>query len=591
MVQNTDNAQPNSDYSTWAMVRRLARAYLRPYAGRLVVAFIFMFVASAMTATFAKLIEPVLDEVLVNRKAHLIVPMAAAVFIVFVVNGVSTYIHTVIMNIIGQSIVADVQRDLFARFMGLDLKFFHDNPSGQLVARMISDVNVMRTAVSDSLTGLGKSFLTLILLLALMFWQDWALALIAVCAFPPAAIFVASLGRRLRKVSGGIQTEIADLSDLMSQTFQGIRQVKAYGMEDYECQRAGQAIDRVKMLFFKGFKIGNLSTPVNESLIGLALMGVIMYGGYKVSDGTLTAGSLMSFIAAFSLAYEPLRRLAKLNNNLQTGLGAAERVFDMMDRQAEIQDKPDAIELSVQKPEIVFENVSFRYGFDEGHALHDVSFTLPSGKVTALVGPSGSGKTTAMNLVPRFYDVVEGRVLVDGQDLRDVGFESLRRNIALVSQDITIFDDSARANIAYGKQGASDGEIEAAAKAAAADEFIRALPEGYDTKLGEHGVKLSGGQRQRIAIARAMLRDAPVLLLDEATSALDNESERAIQASLEKLQKGRTTLVIAHRLSTVQNADQIIVLDKGEVVERGTHKEMIVKDGLYARMHNAGLNG
>jgi len=367
--------------------------------------------------------------------------------------------------------------------------------------------------------------------------------------------------------------------------------VKAYNMEDYERQRAGRTIDRVKKLFFKIFKSSNLSTPVNEALLGLALMGLILYGGHQVVAGALTPGELMSFITAFSLSYEPLKRLAKLNNNLQTGFGAAERVFGMIDRQPEIVDRPGAAELRTDAPEIVFESVSFSYGYDEGRALEGVSFTLPAGKVTALVGPSGSGKTTAMNLVPRFYDVTAGRVLVAGRDVRDMTMKSLRAHIALVSQDITIFDDTVRANIAYGLEGATEEQVRAAAQAAAADEFIRALPQGYDTKLGEHGVKLSGGQRQRIAIARAMLRNAPVLLLDEATSALDNESERAIQASLEKLQKGRTTLVIAHRLSTVQNADQIIVLDKGRVVETGGHADLSDGGGLYARMRAAGLRG
>lgn len=572
------------------MVRRLARTYLRPYLRQLLIAFIFMLVSASMTALFAKMFQPILDELLVAKKQALIVPLAGAVLVIFVVNGVATYIHTVLMNVVGQAVVADIQQDLFSRFMGFDLKFFHDHPSGQLVAGMISDVQAMRAAMADTLTGFGESFMTLLFLVILMFLQDWQLSLIAICVFPPVAIFVARLGKRLRKISKSIQSEIGGLSGVLTQTLQGMRQVKAYCAEDFERRRFGTVVDRVKEMYFKGFRIGALSTPVNQAILGITFAGVVIYGGHQTVQGHMTAGELMSFIAAFSLAYEPIKKLAKLNNNLQMGLGAAERIFRLMDIEPQITDKAGAKSLKAGVPDIVFENVTFSYGYDEGYALNDVSFTAPAGKVTAFVGSSGSGKTTAINLVPRLYDVSGGRVLVGGEEVRDVSMESLRRHMALVSQDITIFDDTVRANIAYGRATASSAEVEAAARAAAADEFIRQLPQGYGTRLGEHGTRLSGGQRQRIAIARAILRDAPILLLDEATSALDNESERAIQASLEKLQQGRTTLVIAHRLSTVQKADQIIVLDKGRIAETGTHDELLAKSGLYARMYQAGFS-
>lgn len=574
----------------WMLIRRLTGTYLRPYAGRLAVAVFLMVLSAGLTAAFAKLMEPIMDDVLGARQAHLVVPFGLAIFAIFTFNGLVTYGYNVMMNLIGQSVVAQIQHDLFSRFMGLDLKFFHDNPSGQLVARVISDVNAVRAAVSDSVIGIGKNMLTLLALVGLMFWQDWKLALIAACAFPLAGAFVSKLGRKLRKISRGVQGEIGSLSDILSQIFQGMRQVKAYGMEDYERKRAGDAIWRVRMMMFKGVKVGNLSTPMNETLLGAALMFVVMYGGGQVAQGTMTLGSLMSFITAFALAYEPLRRLAKLNNNLQVGLGAADRIFEMMDTQPTITDKEGARVLDEKLPAIVFDNVSFGYGRDDGYALDGVSFTADAGKVTALVGASGSGKTTAMNLVPRFYDVTGGTVKVGGFDVRDVTMASLRRHMALVSQDITIFDDTVRANIAYGRAGATDTDIERAAGFAAADEFIRALPQGYDTRLGEDGISLSGGQRQRIAIARAILRDAPVLLLDEATSALDNESERAIQASLERLQTGRTTLVVAHRLSTIRKADLIIVLHKGRVAEQGTHDQLMTRGGLYARMSEAGTD-
>lgn len=590
MVDNTPKPLTDIDSSTRSLMKRLIRDYLRPYMSLLAWAIFFMVLASAMTAAFAKLVEPILDEVLVKGREDMILPVGLSVFGVFLVSGIATYIHTLQMNTIGQSIVADIQRDLFSRFMGLDLRFFHDNPSGELVSRIVNDVNILRGTVSDGLTGIGKSLLTLVLLFGLMLWQDSSLTLLVFIIFPVTAYVVGKVGRKLRSLSTTTQAETATMMYTLGQIFQGIRQVKAYGMEKYEAHRAGLVINRVKKLSIKSTRVGTLVTPLNEALLGLALMSVIMYGGYQVTSGTMTAGALMSFITAFALAYEPIKRLSKLYNTIQQGMGAADRIFAMMDRQADIRDLPQAQELSVMQPEITFEDISFEYGDGDG-ALKNISFTMPSGKMTALVGPSGAGKTTIMNLIPRFYDVTGGHIRIDGIDIRDITLESLRRNIAFVSQDITIFDDTVRTNIAYGREGATEEDILAAARSAAAHEFIMALPNGYDTVLGEDGVKLSGGQRQRISIARAVLRNAPILLLDEATSALDNESERLIQASLNELQKGRTTLVIAHRLSTVQHADQIIVLENGRVAEIGQHDALLQNPGLYARMHAAGING
>ena len=580
-------AAPKS--STMSLVRRVFLSYLKPYLGPLILAFFFMVLAAGMTASIAMLMQPILDDVLYGREEGIIVFVSCAVFATFFVRGFATYVHTVIMAKTGQSVIADIQRDLFGRFMTLDLAFFHANPSGQLLSRVINDVNVMRLAVSDTLTGIGKSSVTLVFLVGVMFYQDWKLALASFVIAPFVVGFVVYLGRRLRTISASIQHELAGLSALLSQIFQGIRQVQAYGMEDYERERAGRAVESVKRLNIKAVRIGNLSTPVNEFLIGAVAAFIIGYGGYQAVAGVITAGQLVSFLTAFTMAYEPMKKLARLNNSLQTGLGAAERVFDMVDRTPAIQDKPDAVALSVAQPEITFKGVEFQYEENDLKALNTIDFTARPGKVTALVGPSGGGKSSLINLIPRFYDVLAGEILIDGHDVRDLTLETLRANIALVSQDITIFDDTIGANIAYGKPDATQEEIEIAARAAAADAFITAFPGGYNTKTGEDGVKLSGGQRQRIAIARAILRDAPILLLDEATSALDNESEQAIQEALVELEKGRTTLVIAHRLSTVQSADQIVVLDKGRIVEKGTHAALIEKGGLYAQMHRAGL--
>ncbi len=571
------------------IVKRLTSAYVRPYLVQLVVAVIFMAIAAAMTAGIAKLMQPVLDDVLYGNKEDLIIPVSLAIFGTFVVRGITTYIHTVLMNKIGQSIVADVQRDLFNHFMVLDISFFHANPSGQLISRVVNDVNVMRSAVTDTLTGFGKSAFTLVFLIALMFYQDWKLTLAAFIIFPFVSGFVVYLGKKLRQVSKSIQEEMGNLSELLSQTFQGIRLVKAYTMEDREKQKSGQAIDNVRDLNIKSVQIRNLSTPVNEILIGFIFAAIIAYGGYEVLGGRITPGQLASFLAAFTLAYEPMKKLAKLNNNLQMGLGAAERVFDMLDLEPKIVSSPDAKDVTLAKPEIEFRDVHFSYDGEEEKALNGVSLKARSGKVTALVGPSGGGKSTIMNLIPRFYDVDSGCVSIAGHNVADLKISSLRKAIALVSQDITIFNDTIYENIRYGSSDAREDQVLEAARSAAAHDFITTFPEGYNTVVGEDGVKLSGGQRQRIAIARAILKDAPILLLDEATSALDNESEKLVQDALRELEKGRTTLVIAHRLTTVQAADQILVLDRGQIVERGTHDDLLKSGGVYATMYKTGI--
>ena len=573
------------------LIKRLVRHYLSRHWGTLFLAVGFMIVGSLMTAAFATIIEPVMDQVLVAGNTSRIWGLGLGIFIIFTVRGIAGYMDTILMNKVGHSIVEKIQNDMFGHFMNLDLKFFHQNPSGQLLSRVTNDVNVLRLAVTDCLAGFGKSLITLFLLIIVMFYQDWKLALACFTIFPFIAMFVAWIGRKLRKTSGGIQEGQAALADRLSQVFQGIRLVKAYGMEKHEREEMGKFIHKVRSLILKSVRIGNLSTPVNEALVGVVVFGIIVYGGYQVADGQSTAGQLLSFITAFTMAYEPMKKLARLNNTLQTGLGAADRVFDMLDQQAEVVDHEGSIEVDLKQPEIMLKNVHFQYNpEDEQKALNGVFVTIPGGKVTALVGRSGSGKTTIMNMIPRFFDATDGQILIDGQDIKDIKKASLRRNIALVSQDITIFDDTVWANIGYGKKGAYQDEIIKAAIAAEADTFIRSLPHGYDTKLGEAGVTLSGGQRQRISIARAVLRDAPILLLDEATSALDNEAERAIQSTLSDLQKGRTTLVIAHRLSTVQSADQILVLEQGQLIEQGSHQALMEKNGVYAHMYEAGLN-
>jgi len=580
-------ALPQRD--SYNLLKRLIKTYVFPYKGLLIIALLCTAVIASMTAGIAQMMQPILDEVINGQNQSMIIPVATAFLMAFVIRGAASYAAVIFMNKVSQYMIGDIQKHLFSHFMTLDLSFFHNHSSGELMSVIVNDVNVLRSTVSDTLMGVGRSFLTLILLIAVMFYQDATLAFSALVAFPFAAVFVAYLGKRIRKISKKLQGDVANLSDKLTKTFQGIRVVKAYGMEDHEKSRAAKSITTVRNMNLKAIRIGQLSTPVNEVLVGLILFGVIIYGGFQAAEGQMTAGQLGAFLTAFIMAYEPMKKLARLNNSIQTGLGASERIFTILDMMPRIDDAPDAAPLTAKKPSITFKNVEFEYENMDSKALQGISFTAKSGTVTALVGPSGGGKSTILNLIPRFYDVTSGSIKFGKQDIRNITVNALRESIALVSQDITIFDVSIAENIAYGKIGATLDEVQAAAKAAAAHDFILEMDDGYDTRVGEDGVKLSGGQRQRISIARAILRNAPILLLDEATSALDNESEKAVQAALKELEKGRTTIVIAHRLSTVQDADQILVIDNGTIAEQGTHSDLIKNSILYKKMHKAGL--
>ena len=542
-----------------------------------------VFVAGA-TAAMAWLMKPVINDVFVAKNKEFLLPISIAVLVTFAIKGFANYAQSVIMHYVGQRIITDTQHRLYGHLTRMDLSFFHQTPTGSLISRFTVDINMMRAAVSNALTGIGKDFLTLIFLVGVMFIQDRYLAVIAFVVFPVAILPIVKLGQRIRKVTVSTQEEIGQFTTLLEQTIQGARVVKAYRMEEYEKGRFRKIAERVFQLVFKSARIRSMASPIMETLGGVAVALVIFYGGFRVIEESMNPGAFFSFITALLLAYEPMKRLANLNASLQEGLASAQRLFGLLDTKPNIIDKPDAATLKIKGGNIVLNQVNFSY-IPKHPVINGVSLSVPAGKLVALVGPSGAGKSTILNLIPRFYEVDSGVIKIDGIDVQDATLESLRRNIALVSQEIILFDDTVRANIAYGRPDASEKEITQAAKNAVAHDFIEAMSNGYDTYVGERGTKVSGGQRQRLAIARAMLKNAPILLLDEATSSLDAESEREVQAALMKLMKGRTTLVIAHRLSTVIEADLIHVIDNGKLVESGNHPELLSKNGTYARLY------
>ncbi|MCG8546983.1 MAG: ABC transporter ATP-binding protein/permease [Alphaproteobacteria bacterium] len=569
--------------SGWVLCRRLIREYLRHHVGKIAFGLLCMTIVALATGSQAKMIEPALDKVLIEGDRTLVWVLPIAFLAVSVIKGFASYGQAVVMQKMGLRVIVTMQNQMFNRLIGADIKFMHSDATGKLISRFGYDVNFTKDAIVKTFTGLGRDLLTIVVLAGVMIATNWMMALIALVILPISIYPIVYIGRRMRRISANTQVSLGTFTSFLDEVFKGFRQVKAYGMEDYERKRASDVFEQLFALHYKSGRTRSRSYPIMETLGGTAIAFVLGWGGYQVLQGTATVGQFMTFLVAMAAAYQPLRSLANLNASLQHGLAAAERVFTMIDYRPTIADSPAAEALTVESGRVTLDNVHFAYT-EEKAALHGVSIDAPPGKTVALVGPSGAGKSTILNLILRFFDVQDGAVRIDGQDVRDVTLESLRASIALVSQEVTLFNDTVRANILYGRPEASDADVEAAAKAAAAHDFIMEMPDGYDTLVGERGLRLSGGQRQRLAIARAMLRDAPILLLDEATSALDTEAERQVQAAVTRLMTGRTTIVIAHRLSTVANADIIYVLEGGRVVDRGTHHDLITRDGVYARL-------
>lgn len=567
---------------TQFLIFRLWREYISAYQYKIVLAFLFMGVYSLCTAAVAGMLQPVVDDVFKNEDLNMLKWLSAGVLVTFITKGLASYGQGVLMNKIGQSIIADMQIKIFEKIVHADVSFFTENKTGRLISFSTYHITMIRNLCSQIITSLGKDSITLVGLISMMFYQDAKLAAVALVILPFSIIPLSKTGRKMRKISGNTQNETGDWVSYLTQIFQGIKIVKSYDMESTEESRAQSYINTLKRYAIKSGRAKATVAPIMETLGGLAIVIIIAYGGWQVIKGYNTAGAFFSFIAALLMTYEPMKKLANLHANVQEGLAAAEDVFKIIDTPKTIHTKPGAKNLALSSGEIKFDDVSFSY--ESQLTLSNLSFSVPAKKHIALVGPSGAGKSTIFNLLLRFYDPAKGSVTIDNQDLRDITIKSLRKNIALVSQDVVLFHGSIRENICYGSPKATSAQIEQAIRRSACHEFINELPDGLETQIGERGLKLSGGQKQRISIARAFLKDAPILLLDEATSSLDSDSEKIIQNALRDLSTNRTTLTIAHRLSTVRDADQIMVFDQGKLVQTGTHQNLIKIDGLYQRL-------
>jgi len=556
----------------------------KPHIPKFLLAMLCMLAVGATTAVLAALVKPVLDDIFIKRNVQMLKLIPIAIIVIYLIKGACSYGQTVIMNFIGQRVITDLRNDLYNHIQRQPLSFFSKNPTGILMSRITNDVNLIQGAVSEAVTSLFKDSFTIVGLIILIFYRDWKMAIIAAVVFPLTIYPIAKFGEKMRKVATRTQVTMGSLTSLLQETISGTRIVKAFGMEDHEGKRFAKENEDLFRLFMKSVSIRALSSPFMEFLGGVAIAVIVLYGGFQVLKGTSTPGNFFSFLTALIMLYEPVKRLTNVNNTIQQGISAAIRVFGVLDITPEIRNSEHAIELPKISKNIEVGNVTFRY--DDEPVLKNINLTIRQGEVIAFVGMSGGGKTTLVNLIPRFYDVTEGEILIDDHDIRDVTMESLRDQIAIVTQQTILFNDTVRNNIAYGDIKKSKDDIINAARAANAYDFIMNLPEKFDTVIGELGARLSGGERQRISIARALLKDAPILILDEATSSLDTESELEVQEALENLMKGRTTLVIAHRLSTISHANRIIVLVDGQIVEEGTHDELLMQSGEYYKLYN-----
>ena len=550
---------------------------------RLFLAMVCMLVIAVASSATAFLVKPVLDDIFFNKDTTMLKIIPLAVVLIYFLRGIGMYGQDYLMNYVGENIIKDLRNDLYNRIQDLPISFFHKEKTGVLMSRITNDVNIIKTMVSTAVTGSLKDSFTILGLTFVIFYRDWKMALFAFIILPVAFFPIVEFGRRVRRISTGWQEAMADLNSFLHETIAGNKIVKAFGMESYEKKRFFKKTLDLFKLEMKGVIARSLSSPIMEFLGGLGIAFIIWYGGYKVITGSSTAGTFFSFMAAVLMLYDPVKKLSGLNNAIQQGLAAADRVFDIIETEPDIKERMDPIAIKRGPHRVTFENVYFKY--DDVMVLKNINLNVNAGEVLALVGMSGGGKTSLVNLIPRFYEVTRGAIRIDGIDIRDISISSLRDQMGIVTQEPILFNDSIRNNIAYGKWDATDKEVIKAAEAAYAYDFIQSFPNKFDTNIGELGGRLSGGEKQRICIARALLKDAPILILDEATSSLDAEAEMLVQKALENLMKGRTTFVIAHRLSTIDYADRIVVIVNGQVEEEGRQEELISMQGEFFKLY------